>query len=67
MLLLKRKVDEVVVIRTPGGDVIEVMVCEVGPEHARLGVRADPETHIWRKELGEFTRGKSRAERAKVA
>lgn len=60
MLVLKRRVDEVVVIRTPHGDVIEVMVCELDFGMARLGVKADPDTIIWRKELGEFHRTSSR-------
>jgi sRNA-binding carbon storage regulator CsrA len=54
VLVLARKRGERVVIRTPSGEVIEVLLLEVAPHKARLGFRAAPAVAINRSEVDDL-------------
>ena len=50
MLILSRKSQESLVIKTPAGD-IEVIVSDISSGQVRLGISAPSSCKIWRKEL----------------
>lgn len=54
MLVLSRKVNETIIIRTPDGYQIEVMLVQIGRDKVRLGFEADPSVTINRSEVQEF-------------
>lgn len=51
MLVLSRRLGEQIVITTPEGRKIEVTVVDIGREKIRLGVQADKEVTIHRREV----------------
>ena len=53
MLVLKRKLGERIVV-TVGMTVIEIEVCDVGGNWAKIGVAASHEVAIHRKEVQEL-------------
>lgn len=63
MLVLSRKYDEDIVIKTPEGRIITVKVVQLLPDKVKLGFTADPEVTISRRELltqEEISRGLER-------
>lgn len=63
MLVLSRKPDEDIVIRTPEGRTIVVKVVSLLPDKVRLGFTADTDVKIDRRELltqKEISRGLER-------
>lgn len=50
MLVLSRKVHEIIVIETPQGP-IEVSVVRITPDKIRLGIDAPKSINVYRKEL----------------
>lgn len=57
MLVLSRKKDEQIVITTPSGELITMMVIEVRGDKARLGFDALPGVKIHRREVFESING----------
>lgn len=60
MLILKRKVDEKIIVRAENSEVIEIMVVDVdkqGRGSARLGVKAPKSWSVHREEIDEVVRG----------
>jgi carbon storage regulator CsrA len=51
MLVLTRKLHESITLTLPSGEVIEVEVVKLASGKVRLGVKAEPETKVMRKEL----------------
>lgn len=51
MLVLSRKYNEDIVIKTPEGRIITVKVVQLTPDKVKLGFTADPEVVISRREL----------------
>lgn len=51
MLVLSRRINEVIVIETPSGEKIGVSVLEIRGNAVRLGFTADAEVKINRSEL----------------
>jgi len=51
MLVLSRKKNETIIIETPEGRIIEVEVVRIGDGSIRLGVNAEKEVKVRRKEL----------------
>lgn len=63
MLVLSRKYDEDIVIKTPEGRIITVKVVQLLPDKVKLGFTADPAVTISRRELltqEEISRGLER-------
>lgn len=57
MLVLSRKSNEQIVILTPSGEVVSVMVIEIRGDKARLGFDAARDVQIHRKEVFEQLHG----------
>jgi len=53
MLVLARKTSEKIVITTSNNEVIELTILSVDQRKVKLGIKADPETRIFREELIE--------------
>ena len=53
MLILERKLNEIISIETPSGDVIDVHLFETHRGRAKIGVDAPKEYVIFRDELEE--------------
>jgi carbon storage regulator len=51
MLVITRKIDEIIVIETSGGEKIEITVLETMKDKVKLGVNAPKEVKIVRSEL----------------
>ena len=51
MLVLSRKKDERIVVETPHGEKIEILLVESRGSGARIGFEADKSIKIYRKEL----------------
>ncbi len=51
MLVLSRKVDEVIVIQLPGGGLIRVVVTGIRGEKVRLGIDAPADIPVHRAEV----------------
>lgn len=51
MLVLTRMASEIIIIRTPGVPDVEISVVSIKPKAVRIGVNADSETVIIRKEI----------------
>ena len=51
MLVLSRKKNESIVIETPEGRVIEIEIVRIGDGTIRLGINAEKEVKVRRKEL----------------
>jgi carbon storage regulator len=51
MLVLRRTTDETIVIRTKGGERVEVTVVQVQGDKVRLGITAERSVEVWRKEI----------------
>lgn len=51
MLVLSRKEDEAIIIKLPNGEQIDVIVTQINGNHIRVGVDADEDVEIVRKEL----------------
>lgn len=63
MLVLSRKLDEDIVIKTPEGRIVAVKVIQLFPDRVKLGFTADPDVIISRRELltqEEISRGLER-------
>jgi carbon storage regulator CsrA len=54
MLVLGRKLNEVIVIETPEGRVIEIEIVRIGDGGTRLGITAEREVKVRRKELERY-------------
>lgn len=54
MLVLARKQNETIVITTPAGDVIEIVVVELRGDKVRLGVHAPVTIRVDRKEIHDI-------------
>ncbi len=53
MLVLARKPAEKVIITTANDEVIELTILSVEHNKVKIGIKADPETRIFRQELLE--------------
>jgi carbon storage regulator len=51
VLVLSRNTNESLVITTPDGYVIDVMVCDVRGNGVRLGIQVDKAVQVWRQEV----------------
>ena len=52
MLILSRNANETLVITTPDGYVIDVMVCDIRDgNRVSLGIQADKAVQVWRQEV----------------
>lgn len=51
MLVLTRKLDEEIIINDGNGNIVVVTVLKIQGDKVSLGVKAPPQTQIWRKEL----------------
>lgn len=55
MLVITRRVGEKIIITTPGGDRLTVMVVDTKPGGIRLGFDTPPDYTIYRSELDKAT------------
>lgn len=51
MLVLERKLNEIITIKTPTGDVIDIHLVESHRDRAKIGVNAPKDYVIFRDEL----------------
>lgn len=51
MLVLSRKRDEEIVIQTPSGEIITLLLVEIRGEKVRLGFTAEQKIKVHRKEV----------------
>ena len=48
MLVLRRKKDEKIIVKVPGMDDIQIMLCDIDRRTAQIGVSAPPQCDIKR-------------------
>ena len=53
MLVLERKLNEIISIQTPSGDIIDIQLMETHASKARIGIDAPQDYVIFREELEE--------------
>jgi len=53
MLILRRKIDEVIILELPNGDQIDIVITDINKSSIKVGIDATSEINIVREELLE--------------
>lgn len=51
MLVLSRKLQERIVVELPNGELVQIVLCEIGNQTARIGIEAHRDIPIFREEV----------------